>query len=215
MAETPTFPQIPSTVWWGTRNLLKKAPSAKLDEAALSAHLGVQPAASRQYVAELRRAGILDDEGKATPAALQWRNDETYKSAVEAIARGAYPESLLSIAPPGEADRQVVVNWFLHHRLGEGAAKNKAATYLLITSPEPNAAPTKVGSAEKPRKESASRPKSPKASSRPAIPAEQSGVRGARAGHGGSSPPFPLNVNVQIHISADASLIRSMRFSLQ
>src|SRR3546814_9976741 len=49
--------------------------------------------------------------------------------------------TLFRAAPPGEVERQKIVSWFQHEGLGQGAAGNKAATYLLLSSPIPNEAP--------------------------------------------------------------------------
>ncbi len=196
-----SFPQIPATVWWGMRQLLQRTPSAKFDDGMIAASLGVQPAAARQYVAELKRIGILDDEGKATEIANLWRMDLSYGEAVEAIVSGAYPEQLTTIAPPGNADRQTVVNWFMQQGLGEGSARNKAATYLLVSSAEPNT--TSNSSTRKDSKRN-----SGDDTAKP--------LTAARRTRRSTSPPMadkpakstadimPLNVNVQIHISADA-----------
>jgi hypothetical protein len=203
MADRAAYPQIPSTVWWGVRGLLKRSPSAKVDPEMLGATLGVQPVAARQYLSELIRVGILDEDGKATNVALKWRQDDEYAGAVEELASTAYPEGLITIAPPGDADRQTVVNWFVSQNLGEGAAKNKAATYLLVTSKEPNDAPAKasVTTNNSPStKGSTGLPK--KGPTRKA--AEKDGAK-QRKSKDESSGLLPLNVNVQIHISADAS----------
>ena len=69
MTDKNRFLQIPSTVWWGLRGTLQRTPNVKVDERFLSVELGVQEAAARQYVAELRRAGLLDQDGKATELA--------------------------------------------------------------------------------------------------------------------------------------------------
>src|SRR5689334_5681375 len=131
MADKTRYPQIPSTVWWGVRSLLQRTPNATVDEHFLSIQLKVQEAAARQYIAELKAAGILNDEGKATPLAQRWRLDETYADAVKELVASTYPEGLLQVAPPGDADRSRIVNWFMLEGLGKGAAGNKAATYLL------------------------------------------------------------------------------------
>lgn len=67
MAEKASYPQIPSTVWWGVRRLLQRSPNAVIDERTLGVDLEVQEAAARQYLAELKRVGILNDDNKATP----------------------------------------------------------------------------------------------------------------------------------------------------
>ncbi|MEJ6389669.1 DUF5343 domain-containing protein [Gymnodinialimonas ulvae] len=209
------FPQIPATVWWGIRDLLQRSPSAKYDDSMLAAKLGVQAVAARQYIAELTRVGILDEEGKATELGNRWRLDEKYSDAVDEILSGAYPESLTTIASAGEADRQTVVNWFMNQGLGQGSAKNKAATYLLISSREPNSggAPTKRAATknEKSSTDPAKEGKPPKTRTRaqvnPPVPPASKQAPDA----------MPLNVNVQIHISADASsdqiesIFKSMR----
>lgn len=197
-----SFPQIPSTVWWGVRQLLQRTPKAKFDDNMLAASLSVQPAASRQYIAELKRVGILDEDGKATELANKWRMDDSYADAVAEIASGAYPDSLTTIAPPGDADRQKVVNWFMTQGLGEGSAKNKAATYLLLTSGEPNAPPPSNARAEQAR--SSGDRKSGKTTRTAPTTNERASVATANKKRM-EADIMPLNVNVQIHISADAS----------
>ena len=86
-SEKPRYLQIPSTVWWGVRSLLNRNPKATIDERLLAVQLGVQGAAAKQYVVELSSAGLLDDEGRATPLALKWRLDASYKDAIQEIGR--------------------------------------------------------------------------------------------------------------------------------
>src|SRR5260221_4234707 len=148
---------------------------------------------------------------KATSVAQRWRLDETYIEAVDEIVAAAYPESLLHVAPPGEANRQKAVQWFLREGLGNGAAGNKAATYLLIGTRDPNEAPARGGSPRGKGEESARR--QPPARRAPAASAggpNDKGTAGAKARRSLSTPSIqraeaiPLNINVQIHISADA-----------
>lgn len=223
MAEKVRYPQIPSTVWWGVRSILQKTPSAMIDERLLGVQLGVQEAAARAYINELRSVGILTEDGKATSTAQKWRLDDSYAEAVDQIVKNTYPEGLIHIAPPGEADRQKVVSWFLREGLGQGAAGNKAATYLLLSSPTPNEAPRAAKSAQG---DGAQRARS--ASRAPAETSRSGGAAGGASGRRGggerNSPAaragadaFPLNINVQIHISADAgseqieSIFQAMR----
>lgn len=229
MAEKVRYPQIPSTVWWGVRAILKKTPNATVDERLLGVTLGVQEAAAKAYVLELRSVGILSDENKATTLAQKWRLDESYAETVGKIIETVYPESLIQVAPPGEAERQKVVSWFLREGLGQGAAGNKAATYLLISSPTPNDAPGAVSKAAqndgiprtktqpaKPAKNGSGAERANRTPSR--TPKQSDGGAGdALREHGQRPESFPLNVNVQIHISADAgteqieSIFQAMR----
>lgn len=211
MADKSRYPQIPSTVWWGVRSMLQRTPNATVDERFLSVQLDVQEAAARQYLAELKNVGILTDEGKASPLAQKWRIDGTYREAVQELAAAVYPEGLLHVAPPGEANRQKIVSWFLQEGLGQGTAGNKAATYLLVTSPIPNESPARSGSSQQ-GKESTRRSSGRARSA--AVPTRNTGVQSVNqsqhAGGGGRLRPqfavegFPVHVSVQIHISADA-----------
>lgn len=200
MAEGNTYPQIPATVWWGLRSILNKTPNATIDERYLQVQLSVQEAAAKQYLVELKRVGLLTEDNKATPLAYKWRLEASYADAIRELAN-LYPQGLRDIAPPGEADRQKVVTWFQHEGLGEGAAKNKAATYLLVTSLTPNDAPNR--SSANRTEEAVTRPN--RASPVKRDSPSRAGRAPARSRSlGPSADAFPLNLNVQIHISADA-----------
>lgn len=202
MAGDNIFPQIPSTVWKGVWSIFYKSPSRKLDENVLSAELNVQKTAARQYINELTRLKIIESSGSPTELASRWRQDGDDPQVIMDILKGAYPQTLLDLAPPDNLDRDKIVRWFLGQNLGEGAAKNKAATYIRIASG--------VSSSDSPRTsaptESAST--SPKRKLAPTRPAS-SGARTeavSKSDNGVSRPKRPdLNVNIQIHISADAS----------
>ena len=196
------FPQIPARVWWGVRDLLNRSPKMKFDDGSLAATLDVQPAAARQYLTELKRIRLLDEKGAATELGERWRHDEGYETVVDEILRESYPESLVNIAPAGQAERSSVERWFSHAGLGSGTAKNKAGTYLMIANDRPGE--TKVRTAPQ-------RAEKPPSERRPATAKAKTA---ADSGIGQKTPPpartptttsFPLNLNVQIHISADAS----------
>lgn len=223
MADKARYPQIPSTVWWGVRAILQKTPSATIDERLLGVQLGVQEAASRAYINELKSVGILTDESKASPLAQKWRLDESYAEAVTEIIEDVYPEGLRHLAPPGDAERQKVVSWFLREGLGQGAAGNKAATYLLLASLTPNEAPKPTSKASpesnsKPRQAKGQQMVKPKreAAARDDQSRQDNQDKDVRRTRGGVET-LPLNVNVQIHISADAgseqieSIFQAMR----
>lgn len=225
MAEKNRYPQIPSTVWWGVRAILQRTPNATINERLLAIQLEVQETAAKAYIFELKAVGIINEDGKATPLALKWRMDETYAEAVDELVSKAYPEELVHIAPPGGADRQKVVSWFQHEGFGQGAAGNKTATYLLLSSPTPNDAPSRT-SGKAPQAETAARKRMPaQPRGKATLPSNSTVMQNPQRGGDGQetskskSPPesFPLNVNVQIHISADAgteqieSIFKAMR----
>jgi hypothetical protein len=206
MADKARYPQIPSTVWWGVHAILNKTPNATLDERHLAIQLNVQPVAAKQYIAELIAVGILNEEFKATPLAMKWRLEATYPAAVQELISNVYPQGLIEIAPPGEGDRQKVISWFLQEGLGQGAAGNKAATYLMLGSKVPNEAPSR-SSVRVAGEESKASTREAKAPARAKSVREHTPkVPRSTAGNNGDHrvENIPLNVNVQIHISADA-----------
>jgi len=211
MAEKVRFPQIPGTVWWGVRAILNKTPNATVNERFLSVELGVQEVAAKQYISELQSVGILNEDNKATPLANKWRLDSSYKAAVDELMDAVYPEGLRHVAPFAEGDRQKAVNWFQQEGLGEGSARNRAATYFLLGTNDPNEAPPSRGSATRKSSGESSTTDSRKRVSKfvPKTKANQSRPTAelSRASSRGEGMPdtIPLNVNVQIHISADAS----------
>ena len=195
--EKKSFPQIPATVWWGLRERFKKSIPSAVTESLLVAELNVQATAARAYLGELKRLGLIDEDGKPLDVAKKWRMDETYREASDQLLRAAYPEELIDTAPPDGDDREKAVRWFMQVAdLGEGAARNKAGTYFMIGGAEPPDEAPKV------RAQTADRPK------------RQSAAKSNDNGNGEGETPtppagrmtaIPLNVNVQIHISADAS----------
>ncbi|TRO97248.1 hypothetical protein FKB34_01200 [Glycocaulis profundi] len=198
MAEKVSYPQIPSRVWWGIRDLLARSPSARIDDSTIVSVLGVQPVAARQYLAELKRINIIDDRGQATDLANRWRLDDDYEGAVEEILQDVYPDTLVALAPSGSADRATVERWFASQGLGSGTAKNKAGTYVMIANGRPDDSKPKAKASSQARKKTEPKKSNP---SPQAQEKKQTSARKPEA----NSKEFPLNVNVQIHISSDAS----------
>jgi hypothetical protein len=188
----------------GVRSILNRSPQSVIDERLLGIELGVQEVAAKQYLKELMAVGILNEDKKATSLALQWRLEEKYPAAVEQLIAKTYLQGLRDLAPASDGDRQKAISWFKHEGLGEGAARNKAATYFMIGSPVPNESPSKTAS------DSSSSPKTSRAKRAvKSTGGSQEQVERTRSKTGGYSgrdltDNIPLNVNVQIHISADA-----------
>lgn len=75
MADSVSYPQIPSTVWSGVWRILHDSPSRRIDEGVLAIELGVQKTAALQYLKELRRLGLFGDDGSTTDLGKKWRQD--------------------------------------------------------------------------------------------------------------------------------------------
>ena len=201
MAIIANYPQLPKNVWNGVWSILRKTPRRKLDEKALSAELAVQPTAAKAYSRELVKIGLLDEDCNPTELANKWRQDPNDTNLRLDILRGSYPAELIELAPIDDIDREKITRWFLNEGLGEGAARNKAATYVILSegvNPDTASIPQKV--TPRANRTGTTTPKPP--NDRVSEKAEKSESPKSR-GAGIFTPE--LAVNVQIHINADAS----------
>lgn len=199
MADSSSYPQLPNTVWRGVWKILHDAPSRRLDDNTLAVELGVQRTAAKQYRNELARLGLFSDDGSPTELANLWRQDGTHREVLEQILDHAYPEELRQLAPIENLDREKITRWFMSQGLGNGAAKNKAATYIRVASgvsydaeAKPNNSPPPTPSKAKSARRIAEKPKD-----------VASREDGHKANDSRNQPQ--LAVNLQIHISAEAS----------
>ncbi len=198
MAENNSnYPQLPKNVWRGAWQLIRKAPTRKLDEKALAAELGVQPTAARAYSRELSKLGILEEDGTPTELAGRWRQDGSDPKIIGELLEFAYPQDLRDLAPLGDVDREKIVRWFMNEGLGEGSAKNRAATYMVVANgisedDEITAPRKKPQNREKPNNSTAKKGISRKDENK----SKSEGI---------SQKAPQLAVNVQVHISPDAS----------
>lgn len=200
MAENVSYPQIPSTVWSGVWQILHDSPSRKIDENILAIELSVQKTAAKQYLNELMKLGLFEADNSPSALAKDWRQDADNPEVITRILAKGYPEELRELAPPDKLDREKIVRWFVAQGLGAGAAQNKAATYIRIASGSgPTDAPKQSKVSDLPRT-----PRKAAATSR------TNDQRGRLDDKTNDKPTRQqtrpdLNVNVQIHISADST----------
>jgi len=197
------FPQIPAKVWWQIRRYFKRKIPSELSPSSVATLLGVKEVAAKTYCNELQKLGLLDESYKPTDLVFSWRDDEKYADTCQKILETAYPQELTELAPAGVADRDTVVRWFMNSaRLGEGSAKNRASTYLLIAKGDPSeeqdAANTKASNTSKTSKAA---PKKDASSSHQKENGRASSTD--KVTNATFSPS--LQLNIQIHISADAT----------
>ncbi len=81
------------------------------------------------YLSELKRIGLLNEDGAPTDLGKKWRLDDEYEDVASSILEAAYPASLISIAPVGNALRAMVEKWFMNEGLGSGTANARNARH--------------------------------------------------------------------------------------
>lgn len=195
-----TYPVFSGANWWKLRNKFKSAfPKEAITEEYLASVLGMQIASVKNngILSNLRALGLLDDENKCTDLANRWRLDDTYAAACEEMRNHVYPPELIDIG----TDRGAVTSWFMNK---SGAGKSQAgkltALYLLVSIPEIKEPTTKTKTT--PKAPIDKQPKAVKVTEKPSEPEPKSEIK---VGNSCSIPTPSMNINLQIHISAEAS----------
>jgi len=197
--------------WWSLRKKFKQTIPGVVTANYLSSVLNMQEAsAAANIMPYLKQIGIVDQEGKTGERAKLWRDDHAYTDVCDAIIKDTYPQELLDIPLESDDDKEGVKRWFSRDTgAGEKAVNRVAAFYFLLCekdlSKEPNSIKSKTKGdsptlAKAPRKASTS--KAPSNTVAKLTPS----VDKVAQNHNPPIPPVPaININLQIHISSDAS----------
>ncbi len=214
MAENTTknvFPIIPVKHWWALREQFKKTIPSAVNESYVASVLGMTEKSARSnIIPSLKYTGIIDDEGKPTERAIQWRDDIHYPEVCGEIRKEIYPAELLDIAPDSENDKETAKRWFANTTgVGQVGVRRMLAVYLLLTDanaskPTGTAKPTQQ---KRKTTKPAALPKQPSKPSATVAKADVSLSESAQASpHKTKASLNPaLNLNIQIHISSEAA----------
>lgn len=158
----------------------------------------------------LKAMGLVGDDDKPTDRARRWRDDEDYAKVCQEIREEIYPGELLAAFPPPEPDRAGATRWFSRTTgQGDSASRGMAALYALLCQGDPtsiNGQSPRASRRPEPRPQQRSASRSPKVAAVPATPvvdADSATSSPARTPDERSTPS--LHIDVQIHISPDAS----------
>lgn len=207
MAETQkSFPNIPVTSWVNLRVQFKKTIPGNTTSNYLASVLGISEASAKaNIVPTLKQIGMIDEEGKTNQdLAKKFRDDSQYPKLCEDIIKRLYPQELLDAFPDLDTEKSKIVSWFMNHTgIGEAGAKRMVSFYLILREANPSV--TKVATTAKPKevKEKQAKPVNKRPASIPkkdlAPPVSPLATTSPR----NFSPS--LNINLQIHISSDAT----------
>lgn len=198
--EKKTYPRLPAKNWWTLRDRFKQTMPGRVDADYLQSVMGLSSTASAgNLMGPLRTLGLIDEKGAPTERALDWRHDESYKEVCESIAADVYPDALRSAFPDPSVNSSGVVNWFARNTgAGQGAAAGMAALYGLLVSGDVAARSNgPIAAAAKPPKKAVTANPAPVVKQSPRRTDESNGQTQREAPS--------VNINVQIHISSDAS----------
>ncbi|MCJ2063134.1 DUF5343 domain-containing protein [Methylobacterium sp. J-088] len=201
------LPEFPVSMWWKLRSAFKKSIPKKVTDTYLSTMIGVNEKSASKYLGNFIRIGLLNADATPADIAYDWRDDDKYKEVCLYLLKNSYPEELIEIGQPPDPEEDKIINWISRHeKLGAGAAKRKAAVYIILAagkvpSEDPNQAPRRssaIASKSAPTKKVAAArvPESPGSE----VPRPNQGNRSSRP-----EVETSINLNIQIHISADAT----------
>jgi len=211
-----SYPKIAKNNWFGLREKFKQKVPAEVSPNYLASAMNMSPAsASSNVITPLRTFGLVDDGGKPTDLAFEWRDDAKYPEVCAIILQNTYPQELRDLFHTPEAEPNKVTSWFARDvKVGEAAARMYATTYLMLL--EANLENAKGGTTPKRKPASKSSPgptsAAPAKRSQSSAPVAVNGSAGAAPlsqqrpeGEKGHTFSPKLHIDVQIHISPESS----------
>jgi hypothetical protein len=198
-SERKTFPMLPESHWWKLRERFKSSIPGVVTDSYLASVLNIQKnSAQANVLPALKQINLIDDDGKTSEIAKEWRDDHKYPDVCKKIAKSIYPQELFDAFPNPSQDREGLKRWFAHITgTGDVAVGKMVALFLLITEANPQNSTT------------ISKTKSEK--SKPVVKATKGTVTKQKSVEQTGKQEIPtkekpdININLQIHISSDAT----------
>lgn len=214
------YPKIPRNNWFLLRDRFKQRTPERVSPSYVASALSMgEASASANIIPPLRAFGLIDEAGKPSDLAYDWRDDSKYAEVCKQILEGTYPRELMDLYHDASTPAKNIEGWFARDaKVGQAAARAYAATYLMLLEADLTKAKEQNGSKAKagnPTDRPARAPapaKAAKAVVAAATPnaaeavkpaAEHTGTSDDGGARRGFSPK--LHVDIQIHISPDSS----------
>jgi hypothetical protein len=134
MAEKQNFPVFSEKNWWALKLQFKSSMPSSVNTNFLKTLFSLTSnKAADTCIFNLKRLGLLDDDGKTTTLANEWRIDESYGSACNKMLTSTYPAELLALFPSKDVDRTKLKSWFMSQcGVGDNASGQMAALFVLL-----------------------------------------------------------------------------------
>ena len=197
------FPMLPVAHWWALRKKFKQTIPGLVTDSYLATVLNTQAQSARANVLPfLKSLGIINEDGKPTDRANEWRDDGRYSGACKAILKEVYPQELLD-AVPNSTDREQAESWFSHKtKAGEAAVARMAVLYCVILEADASKQPDEKTERARPIKIVEK-----KAAAATPMRVNPDAAEKHAPTHSPNVPQMPgININLEIHISADSSV---------
>jgi hypothetical protein len=197
-----SFPTIPEANWWKLRELFKQRLPAAVTPSYLATALSMtEKSAQANIIGPFKKIGIIDDQGKPTDLANDWRSDDKYSGVCKKLFEKFYPQEVRDLFHEKNPDVSKINSWFMSYcKCGENAAKKYTQVFILLRKAElkrntdPTTQPPKGKSS--PKKITAKRPSASETS-------DQKSDSAVSEGSTQQEYHPEIHVNFQIHISPD------------
>lgn len=206
-----SYPKIPRNNWFLLREKFKQRTPEKVSPSYVATALNMSEAsASANIIPPLRVFGLIDDAGKPSDLAYDWRDDKKYAEVCNSILEVTYPQELRDLFHGSGVEAKSVESWFARNaKVGQAAARAYAATYLMLL--EADLSKAKEQNAVRPKADGSKARKSVLKLATPAKTTKP--VAPPRADHGNQEEEIKerkefspkLHIDIQIHISPDSS----------
>lgn len=198
-----SYPYLANSAWADLRKKLRGSIPKRIDKDYLHTVLGVSDKAAANLMPQLKTLGLINDDGLSTELIHDFRDDDKYAEACQAMIARIYPQALLEAVPDPNQQMDAAIRWFMRQGAGEAQAKNQARFYAMLATgelPEATDKAKKLPKAPTPTKQTAS--KAPKAS-----PKEQKkATSGAAEEVSDGERKLPsVHVDLQVHISPEST----------
>lgn len=209
------YPTIPVKHWWAIRNKFKQSLPTTVTPSYIVGFLNMKlESAKGNIIPALRDIGIIDAEGKTLDRARRWRIDDEYAKVCEEIRQEIYPQELRDALSGEGVVRADIQRWFGSNTTGgEEAVRQMAVFYELLNdadvSKAEEAKPKKLTGSLRSNPSSRQRTRTSNSNQSPNQPeptpvVQQAPSAEAHPSHSKQKNPS-LHIDVQIHISAEAS----------
>lgn len=207
-----TYPMLSAKNWWSLRKKFKQTIPGVVTSNYLASVLDMQEvSASNNIMPYIKQIGIVDQDGKTGERAKLWRDDQAYPDVCEAIRKEIYPQELLDIPVETNDDKDIVKRWFSRDTGAGESAVGRMITFYFILCAKDSAQETITGKPlVKPNNTKVKQSSKPKNAVGTSDTLAQTTTSSKTEEHNqpshASIPSTPaININLQIHISSDAS----------
>jgi hypothetical protein len=213
MAETEerrSYPMLAPSHWWKLRTKFHQSIPGVVTDSYLATVLDMAEGSARSNVTPYLKAfGLINPDGKPTELVKRWRDDEGYAGVCKTILEATYPQELVHAIDDAATDRPKAERWFQNKAgVGQNASGKMASIFMVLYEADASKAPDerKTSSPKKATKsiETATK-RASKVESKHVVPTAQGHSKHGEDQKRSLSNGPEVNINLQIHISADAS----------